>query len=119
MWTLCRILKRSASYRKYVPDWKEMAAVKRVTTVASSSSGACDDQHGQSYISFSTAPLVKKQVSTETSVENLQQHQSSSSHSMYGDINELLKRADWEDLRSMIDCSAVAVAPTPTNPFLL
>ncbi|XP_041989411.1 transcription factor JUNGBRUNNEN 1-like isoform X2 [Salvia splendens] len=119
VWTLCRILKRSASNRKYVPDWKDMAAAKRVTTVAAS-----EDQHGRSYISF-TAPLVKKQeVSTETScVENLKQQQkSSSSYSMYGDINEFLKHADWEDLQSMVDCAAaaaVAVAPTPTNPYCL
>ncbi|KAG6416365.1 hypothetical protein SASPL_123793 [Salvia splendens] len=76
VWTLCRILKRSASYRKNVPDWKDMAAAKRVTAVAVSS-GACE----QSYISV-TAPVVKKQVSSETSVENLQQqNQSSSSYS--------------------------------------
>ncbi|XP_047944146.1 transcription factor JUNGBRUNNEN 1-like isoform X2 [Salvia hispanica] len=110
VWTLCRILKRSTSNRKYVPDWKDMAAAKRVTTVAAS-----EDQHGRSYISF-TAPLVKKQVSTETSVENLQQ-QSYSNYSMYGDIDEFLKHADWEDLRSMVDSAAVAVAPTPTNPY--
>ncbi|KAL1559882.1 transcription factor JUNGBRUNNEN 1-like isoform X1 [Salvia divinorum] len=117
VWTLCRILKRSASYRKYVPNWKEMAAAKRSIGATAASLESCDDQNGQSYISFTAPPVKKKQVSTETSVVNLQQqqqHQSSSSYSMYGDMNEFLRHADWEDLRSIVDCAAAA---TPTDPF--
>ncbi|XP_047983097.1 transcription factor JUNGBRUNNEN 1-like isoform X1 [Salvia hispanica] len=118
VWTLCRILKRGTSYRKCVPDWKEMAAAKRPSNASASSETcsveSCDGRSGGSYISFN-APLTKKQLvvtpETSTSVESLMNvqhhhhHSSSASYSMYSDINEFLRHADWGDLRSVVDCA--------------
>ncbi|KAI3456699.1 hypothetical protein Pfo_013362 [Paulownia fortunei] len=143
VWTLCRILKRNLSHRKCVPDWrKEAARMSNIINpvIDACSSEACSvescDQNGQrNYISFS-APLVKQNEKNlyssgrvETNIAN--QHEfpghfsssviyqapsAASSFSSYicGDINELLKHADWEDLRSILDCAATA-----TNPLYL
>ena len=95
-----------------------MAAAKRPSNASASSETcsveSCDGRSGGSYISFN-APLTKKQLvvtpETSTSVESLMNvqhhhhHSSSASYSMYSDINEFLRHADWGDLRSVVDCA--------------
>ncbi|KAK6149521.1 hypothetical protein DH2020_017046 [Rehmannia glutinosa] len=71
VWTLCRILKRNVSYRKCVPDWREVSD-KKINYIINpivdhhASSQTCSleyssDHNGQtsSYISFS-APIVNQ-----------------------------------------------------------
>ncbi|KAK6133086.1 hypothetical protein DH2020_033125 [Rehmannia glutinosa] len=150
VWTLCRILKRDISYRKCLPDWREVAAKRSMlinpTSDASSKTCSMDDSsdhyhHNRqisSYISFN-APIInqteKKTYSgynNETNNIAANQHflghnfisssvvsqpavsSSTFSSEICSDINELLRNADWEDLRSMVDCTAA-----DHNPFYL
>ncbi|KAL2245123.1 transcription factor JUNGBRUNNEN 1-like [Sesamum indicum] len=145
VWTLCRIIKRSVSYRKCVPDWRE-AAAKRSCIINPASSETCSvqescDQNGQSnYISFNAEPAMKQitekkpysgQVERTGNQQFVGQYFSPSvisqappaaaaasyaSSYICGDISEFLRHADWEDLRSIFDCAA---APVAANPFYL
>ncbi|KAL8461945.1 hypothetical protein ACS0TY_033144 [Phlomoides rotata] len=136
VWTLCRILKRDVSYKKCVPDWREMAAAKRNTNRVidagsqTCSVESCDPNAG--YISFS-APAMVKQTEKRSSVYssnveslgNQHDHEFVSHYQapvatslpsyICGDINELLRYADWEDLRSIVDCATT----TTTTPLYL
>ncbi|KAK4398728.1 Transcription factor JUNGBRUNNEN 1 [Sesamum angolense] len=135
VWTLCRIIKRSVSYRKCVPDWRE-AAAKRSCIINPASSETCSvqescDQNGQSnYISFNAVPAVKQNIEKKPysgQVERTGNQQlvgqyfspsvisqappaaaaSYASSYICGDISEWLRHADsWEDLRSIVDCAA-------------
>ncbi|KAG8365242.1 hypothetical protein BUALT_Bualt18G0083900 [Buddleja alternifolia] len=146
VWTICRILKRNVSYRKYIPDnCREVStnstiisplvlnnAISKTCNINSS-----DDQ--TSYISFNNAPAIIKQndekkpyfphIANQHFLSHFSSSSSSSvisqapsdasssfSSSMCGDMNEFLGHADWEDLRSIVDFS---VAATTTNPFYL
>ncbi|XP_057765285.1 transcription factor JUNGBRUNNEN 1-like [Salvia miltiorrhiza] len=100
VWTLCRILKRSASYRKCVPV-PVPVEMKRSASSETCSLESCD-QNGGSYISF-TAPLATHQTSVQP---HFITSSSSSTYTMYSDINEFLRHADWEDLRSVVDSAA-------------
>ncbi|KAI3466330.1 hypothetical protein Pfo_022993 [Paulownia fortunei] len=136
VWTLCRIFKRNVSYRKCLPDWREVAAKRGIINpIADASSktcsmDSCDQNRQSSYISFN-APVIsqteKKPYSGHaesianqqflgnfsSSVSQTPSAASSYSSPMCGDINEFLRHADWEDLRSIVDCDAAA------NPFYL
>lgn len=125
VWTLCRILKRSVSYRKCVPDWREMAAAKRSTEAGSESCSVESNSNGQSsYISFRapSKPAVNvgmrspQETTTTFFASSHDQLQPPSAHAfptyVYGDINDFLRHADWEDLRSVVDCASAAT----TNP---
>ncbi|KAF3433348.1 hypothetical protein FNV43_RR24450 [Rhamnella rubrinervis] len=71
IWTLCRIFKRSMSYRKYTPDWRELSSKRQpMDTISSNINKKCTnninvvDQYsssryniGESYIDF-TAPMT-------------------------------------------------------------
>ncbi|KAK6149512.1 hypothetical protein DH2020_017037 [Rehmannia glutinosa] len=150
VWTLCRILKRNVSYRKCVPDWREVGGGKKINVDHHASSQTCSleyssDHNGQtsSYISFS-APIVNQNQTKnlynsgqypESYNNTANQHEfpghfvsltsqappAASSFSSYicGDINEMLRHADWEDLRSIVDCVATTATATATNPMYL
>ncbi|KAL3503733.1 hypothetical protein ACH5RR_038182 [Cinchona calisaya] len=66
VWTLCRIFKRNVSYRKCMPDWKELSG-KRTNIAVDGSSKTFNimesDKFRQSYISFSSsaAPAITRQ----------------------------------------------------------
>ncbi|KAL2475900.1 Transcription factor JUNGBRUNNEN 1 [Abeliophyllum distichum] len=130
VWTLCRILKRNISYKKCRPDWREVCPAKRNIGInqVDASSKTCSsesDQNKQSYISFN-APIIRQNEKKPypyfgdgignqqylghfSSASQVPPAASSFSSSMCSDINDLLKHADWEDLRSIVDCAA--------NPF--
>ncbi|KAF3438270.1 hypothetical protein FNV43_RR21031 [Rhamnella rubrinervis] len=71
IWTLCRIFKRSMSYRKYTPDWRELSSKRQpMDTISSNINKKCTnnidviDQYSsssnnirESYIDF-TAPMT-------------------------------------------------------------
>ncbi|XP_011097796.1 transcription factor JUNGBRUNNEN 1 [Sesamum indicum] len=80
VWTLCRIFKRNVSYKKCIPDWREIAAKKStINPAVDASSKTCTPQ-----APFSAA--------------------SSFSGSICGDTNDLyLRHTDWEDLRSIVN----------------
>ncbi|KAL2483881.1 Transcription factor JUNGBRUNNEN 1 [Forsythia ovata] len=122
VWTLCRILKRKVSYKKCVLDWREMSG-KRSNPVDSSSKTCSmeSDQSMQSYISFSY-PDHQIRNPFSNHVDNVANQQLNSEYAQAqapssifstsacsSDMNEMLKHADWEDLRSIVDCAV--------NPF--
>ncbi|XP_009767292.1 transcription factor JUNGBRUNNEN 1-like [Nicotiana tabacum] len=131
-WTLCRILKRNASYRKFVPDWKEVAAAKQqrnaVPKICSNNIINSDSpRNSQIYISFSTPPVVKQNTAYIDDAENKQllnvgQQSSGSTNdaSMLStvaaasnssllnsplDFNEWLENGNWDELKSIFDLS--------------
>lgn len=70
MWTLCRILKRFPSYKKYTPNLKDSAAAPIMTkpnypTNSSSTSKTCslESDNGKPYLTFtnSLSPLLIQQ----------------------------------------------------------
>ncbi|KAK4484910.1 hypothetical protein RD792_007511 [Penstemon davidsonii] len=133
VWTLCRILKRNISYRKCVPNWSETNPNQVAETSSKSCSIDSSEQNRQrcNYISFSPPEMWEKKPYSSNVDEGIASQQfigghfssssvisqgatsvtsSSFASSICGDINELLKHADWEDLRSIAEYSAV-------NPF--
>ncbi|GFQ01784.1 transcription factor jungbrunnen 1 [Phtheirospermum japonicum] len=120
VWTLCRILKRNVSYRKCLPEWRDLAANTcsidsshhhhdinfNAPTITSHAHHNIANQRFPGQYNFSSPELITSQASS-----------AANSSSISGDINELLRQAeDWEDLRSIVDCAA---AGTLANPFYL
>lgn len=143
VWTLCRILKRNVSYRKSSicvgADWRDVGNNKRdkimninnpaifdARSETCSTVESCGTDHDQikgehkSYICFTSDNRVgdvnQGYFSSSSSVIS-QAAPSSSALSSYinGDINEFLRHADWEDLRSVMDYAHVTDS---TNPCL-
>ncbi|KAJ9562673.1 hypothetical protein OSB04_007833 [Centaurea solstitialis] len=120
VWTLCRILKRSPSYKKTLPEWKEISATKSPPVVDTSSGDS--DYDMQSYISFQTPVVINenKPYPNHNHHHHQQQHAqdrsnqvimstseppstTASSSSFSGlDVNEFIKHGDWDDLRSVV-----------------
>ncbi|CAL5405118.1 unnamed protein product [Camellia sinensis] len=121
VWTLCRILKRNVSYRKCIPDWRELSA-KRNPVDASSKTCSIDesDSHEGFNIDF-RAPVIrqneKKLFASHLGETNQRMvgQLSSISHqtpttgtysSFYShDVNEFIKFGDWDELRSVVEFS--------------
>lgn len=126
-WTLCRILKRNVSYKKPIPDWKEVAKKQRNNTVmnmdvlsskiCSNSSIESSPNSSQIFISFSTTSVVKQNTYTNTITENKHQFVSqqssgtSSQSTTVGaastplDFNEWLEHGNWDELESIFELS--------------
>ncbi|XP_055804293.1 transcription factor JUNGBRUNNEN 1-like [Solanum dulcamara] len=127
-WTLCRILKRNASYKKPLPDWKEVGKKQRnnpVVNMDALTSKLCSnnpiDSSNKShiYISFSSTSVVKQNTYTNIT-ENKhqfvdQQSSGTSSQSTTAaaasnsstplDFNEWLEHGNWDELRSIFELS--------------
>ncbi|KAK3042607.1 hypothetical protein RJ639_000859 [Escallonia herrerae] len=115
VWTLCRILKRCATYRKSVPDWKELYA-KRNNASLDSSSKTCsiESDNGLAYISFRAPGTNEKKPFTSQISDTNQlltdrlsstsQAPSTASYSSFvsPDVNDFLKHGDWDELRSIV-----------------
>lgn len=129
VWTLCRILKRSTSHNKNLPEWRELTT-KRNPVVDKSSktcSGDSNDHEMKSYISFQPPiiqlnheknPLYHQQqqnhltnginhnhLITAASDQAPSATASSSSFSDL-DMDEIIKHGDWDDLRSVVEFGA-------------
>lgn len=129
-WTLCRILKRNVSYKKPIPDWKEVAKKQRNNSVmnmdalsskiCSNSSIESFSNNSQIYINFSTTPVVKQNTYTNTITENKHQFVSkqssgtssqsttvaaTSNSSTPLDFNEWLEHGNWDELKSIFEFS--------------
>ncbi|PIN09783.1 hypothetical protein CDL12_17637 [Handroanthus impetiginosus] len=147
VWTLCRILKRDVSYKKYLPDWRKLGTKKVnskinyinpvATDHASSetcSVESCSQNRQSNYISFNkddqNKPYSAGYVESNTNQHFLghfgtsvvsQAPSAPSSYPSYifGDIyGEVLRNGDWEDLRSIVDFSAGITSNNDNiNPF--
>ncbi|MCD7469657.1 hypothetical protein HAX54_008806 [Datura stramonium] len=120
-WTICRILKRNVSYKKAIPDWKEVARKQRNDTVVNMdalSSKICSidssSDNSQIYISFSNTPVVKQNNNTENKHQFVGQQSSGiSSQSTTAaaaanspsplDFNEWLENGNWDELKSIFE----------------
>ncbi|KAF3651587.1 putative NAC domain-containing protein 94 [Capsicum annuum] len=128
-WTLCRILKRNASYRKPIQDWKEVARRQQndpVVNMDALSSKICSNNNkdspsnnnSQIYISFSTTPVVKQQplidygyikpnnqefVGQQSNESALSTAAASSNSTSPVDFNEWLEHGNWNELTSIIE----------------
>ncbi|KAJ8549304.1 hypothetical protein K7X08_033011 [Anisodus acutangulus] len=123
-WTLCRILKRNASYRKSIPDWKEVAKKHMDAGSKICSNNTIDSSNNsQIYISFSSTPPVVKQntcsydadiilankqlfVGKQSSITQATIQSSAASNSSSPlDFNEWLEHGNWDELKSIVELS--------------
>ncbi|XAR56896.1 hypothetical protein NMG60_11037532 [Bertholletia excelsa] len=133
VWTLCRIFKRNVSYRKCIPDWREVSAKRNQNPVdagSKTSSADSSDHSHEAYIDF-RAPVgrqmmmgEKKSFINHSARQNDQMIASQLSSvspapsvtsypSIFSpDVSEIIKYGDWEDLRSVVELAV-------DNPFLV
>ncbi|XP_059664563.1 transcription factor JUNGBRUNNEN 1-like [Cornus florida] len=125
VWTLCRIFKRNVSYRKCIPDWREVSAKRNVAPVSASSKTyntveSDDHQIREGYINFG-APTIRQNEKIKPSVNetnynrqlvaggqlsSIYEAPSTASSSCFvstPDVNELIKYGDWDELSSVVD----------------
>ncbi|KVI10248.1 transcription factor JUNGBRUNNEN 1 [Cynara cardunculus var. scolymus] len=129
VWTLCRILKRSPSHKKTLPEWREISTSKSPPVVDTSSGDS--DYDMQSYISFQ-APVINEnkpfvhthhqqqhlhgsnqlimgQLTSSTVTSDQPPSTTASCSSFSGlDVNQFIKHGDWDDLRSVVGQFSVA-----------
>ncbi|XP_052207944.1 transcription factor JUNGBRUNNEN 1-like [Diospyros lotus] len=121
VWTICRILKRNASNRKIMPDWREVSA-KRISH-ANANSKACStvesDSPTESYISFeapANRPNEKNHFvnyvpeSYQMAAGRLNPVSQAPATVAYSnffspDMTEFIKYADWDELRAVVELS--------------
>lgn len=136
VWTLCRILKRNVSYKKCVPDWREVCnngGAKKIGYPVEASSKACstvESNDCQSYISFMDPGIGQmnekkpfpcsrmnemnnlrgsSQLSSTSVVSEQPPPSASYSYANYftTGMNEmLLKHGDWDELGSVVGFAA-------------
>ncbi|KAA8523453.1 hypothetical protein F0562_009876 [Nyssa sinensis] len=122
VWTLCRIFKRNVSYRKCIPDWRELSAKRTNPVDASSKTCSVESDNRDGYISF-RAPVIRQinenkpfvnHVMNETNQfiacqqSSISQTPSTASYSSFfspESMNEFIKYGDWDDLRSVVEFS--------------
>ncbi|KAJ8545280.1 hypothetical protein K7X08_017863 [Anisodus acutangulus] len=117
-WTLCRILKRKASYRKSIPDWKEVATKQRHPVVMNmnasskirSNNNIDSSNNSQFYISFSTA-VIKQNSYIEKTVLPLIDHTD-----LQPNKQQLVGQQSSVSPESIQSSATVAAAPNSSNP---
>ncbi|EPS62927.1 hypothetical protein M569_11862, partial [Genlisea aurea] len=125
VWTLCRVLKKNASHRKALSEWKALSSSKNPGSnrVEASSSETCSigssDQVAypkKGYITFDTwMPEQNKPIATTL----LQPPVASwTAAPVGGEIaGDLWKLEDWEDLRSILNSATTTTTAAVINPF--
>ncbi|KAL0300983.1 UNVERIFIED_CONTAM: Transcription factor JUNGBRUNNEN 1 [Sesamum radiatum] len=118
VWTLCRIFKRNVSYKKCIPDWREIAAKRNtISPAVDASSKTCsindsssDHNLKTSYISFNASGHAQSITNQQllghfnSAPQAPVSAASSFSGSICGDTNDVyLRHTNWEDLRSIVD----------------
>ncbi|XVE63231.1 hypothetical protein DITRI_Ditri07aG0003200 [Diplodiscus trichospermus] len=120
VWTICRIFKRTASHRKYTPDWRELAAKRPSNGKPSSQScNAESDSSHENYITFGseivqnydTKPVVNHMINASRShghaeqVSSIAQPSSMASSSSFSNFpeNDFFTHANWDELRSVVE----------------
>lgn len=120
VWTICRIFKRSVSHRKYTPDWREIAS-NRTSTATPSPQIICSMGLGsnihETYIAFGS-PLVQscdekpgfsgmngrnQWHAEQLSIAQPSSMASSSSFSSCPENNDFFTRANWDELKSVVE----------------
>ncbi|KAL6975081.1 hypothetical protein U1Q18_023876 [Sarracenia purpurea var. burkii] len=129
VWTLCRILKRSESNRKRVPDWRELSAKRNPIDANSKTCSSVESTRHENYISFRGPEIrrinEKKQYVDRVSEANQMLNIShlvspsfeapsiASSSFLGAGVNEHFKYGvgDWDELRPVVQFAF--------DPFLL
>ncbi|XXG65794.1 hypothetical protein AAC387_Pa05g3415 [Persea americana] len=57
VWTICRIFKRTVSYKKYTPGWSDSSSIKRHPTDANSKSCSFESDDGEKNQYFGTSSI--------------------------------------------------------------
>ncbi|KAL7142965.1 hypothetical protein ABFS83_08G160100 [Erythranthe nasuta] len=137
VWTLCRILKRNVTYKKCAQDLREVAANKNtiinnnnIPIINSNYSKTCSNSiyssNQNSQICYNIINF-NAQINNNYNYNNPNYYQQrdfpgrnflSSTPSLSSSVDiisdEFLRRADWEDLRSVVECAA-ALSPYVTK----
>ncbi|KAL7248871.1 hypothetical protein ACSBR1_011119 [Camellia fascicularis] len=140
VWTLCRIFKRNVSYRKCIPDWRELSAKRNPASSKACSTTVDESDSTEDYISFGGAPQgirqnEKKQFINDhvdetnlmvvdqlsyVSQSQVQAQASSTTTASYSSFlspdaaNNFVKYEDWDELRSVVE---FAVDPYINNHY--
>ncbi|CAL5335393.1 unnamed protein product [Camellia sinensis] len=140
VWTLCRIFKRNVSYRKCIPDWRELSAKRNPASSKACSTTVDESDSNEDFISFGGAPQgirqnEKKQFINDhvdetnlmvvdqlsyVSQSQVQAQASSTTTASYSSFlspdaaNNFVKYEDWDELRSVVE---FAVDPYINNHY--
>lgn len=101
VWTLCRILKRNASCKKYnIPDWRELVSSKTNPVVDDESCKTC----GGSTVEMMNGSTHENYVSSEapSSTTNQQNEKKQFVNHVAGETNQLLSTSTVGQLSSII-----------------
>lgn len=125
VWTLCRIFKRTPSYKKYTPNWKEASATKRNHNDSSSktcSSSLESENSSEQYMGFGDSfhpqqneskPFIINHVEDRNHLfmsqfNPLVQSPYSASYSSFWNSNgdDFFTNGNWDELRSVVELAA-------------
>ncbi|XP_077253382.1 transcription factor JUNGBRUNNEN 1-like isoform X2 [Tasmannia lanceolata] len=123
IWTICRILKRAVSYKKYIPDLRNSSSIKQKPTESSSQTCSFESDGRDKYSSFgaSTIQQIEKKPTVNHLEENTQlfsgqlssiaQPPFTSLYSSYPNPNsgEFYTAGNWDELSAIVE---FAVDPT-------
>ncbi|KAL6328921.1 hypothetical protein AAG906_007211 [Vitis piasezkii] len=117
VWTLCRIFKRSPTYRKYTPEGKGSISNKQVAADSSSKTCSLESDNNDKYLSFENSTTrTKNRTVVDSSIDERSQlvvGQMSSFVSPYsgpyssfwnpnGD-DQFFTSGNWDELRSIVE----------------
>ncbi|RWR85733.1 transcription factor JUNGBRUNNEN 1-like protein [Cinnamomum micranthum f. kanehirae] len=117
IWTICRIFKRTSSYRKYIPDWSD-SSIKQNPADASSKTCSFESDDREKYLSFGTSNIQhieKKPVISHSEDNSLlcsgQSYsipQAPSTALMYSNFpssntSEFFREGNWDELGTILE----------------
>lgn len=115
IWTICRIFKRTASYRKYIPDWSDSSIKQNHPTDTSSKTCSFESDDTEKYLSFGTSTfqhIEKKPVVSHSEGNNqlfagqsncISQAPLAALYSSF--TNEFFREENWDELGAIVECA--------------
>ncbi|KAI4363900.1 hypothetical protein MLD38_020063 [Melastoma candidum] len=114
VWTLCRIFKRTPSSRRYMPDAKNIACIKKSPADASSKACSWESEHGERCLSFGDSfeeknndrkpSLIGISHSQSHNIDNLHQQAAMATTTTYPTFwnfnngDDVLLSGNWDEL---------------------
>lgn len=113
VWTLCRIFKRSTTYRKYTPETKGSTSNKQVATDSSSKTCSLESDNNDKYMSFEHSTVWNKNIDDNERRQLVVGQMSSSFASQctgpYPSFwnlqrdDQFVAGGNWDDLRTIVE----------------
>lgn len=116
VWTICRIFKRTAAYRKYTPGWSDSSPIKRHPTHANSKSCSFESDDGEKYQYFGTSSIQQTEKKPSITVNEDKQLLSDQYNPVpqapktalcssfpSTNSNEFLRQGSWDELGAIVE----------------